>query len=396
MGSTLTGSTVASTYTGLLKTSDTGAVNSTLKTISDGSGNDSALQLSTTSVNIAAASGNFTIATDKLTVAGASGNTAVAGTLSATGNFAINTNKFTVAASSGNTACAGTLTSTGALNVASSASIVGNVTTNGFVILNGAYGIQQNSAGGTNNFAGPCNFTNLATFSGGIAFNSNVTLANNLTVNGTTTLNSVAALNGNITLSGAATFNGNVTIGSDATDTLAINAAFNPATETIAAGDFVLIQDVSDSNKIKKVASSSVGTTVNKRESGLYDIPNPGNQVTPYAHTLGSKPTIVQAFLVCQTSDANYASGQEVNLSQLLSEIHAFGAIAYVPAFSVYCDDTYIYAVRTKATGNTGTNTCSITGAYPGYDNAVNFFNTEDPLIPDISKWKIKFKAISL
>lgn len=413
MGSTLTGSTVASTYTGLLKTSDTGAINSTLKTISDGSGNDSALQLSTTSVNIAAASGNFTIATDKLTVAGASGNTAVAGTLSATGNFAINTNKFNVTAASGNTTCAGSLTlTTGSLTVGGSTSVAGNITTNGYVILNNAYGIQQNSAGGSNTFAGTSTFNGLAVFNGGISFNSNITLANNLTVNGTTTLNSVAALNGNITLGDSAadtltvaatptfnapaTFNGNVTIGSDATDTLAINAAFNPATETIAAGDFVLIQDVSDSNKIKKVASSSVGTTVNKRESGLYDIPDPGNQVTPYAHTLGSKPTIVQAFLVCQTSDANYAAGQEVNLSQLLSEIHAFGAIAYVPAFSVYCDDTYIYAVRTKATGSTGTNTCSITGAYPGYDNAVNFFNTEDPLIPDISKWKIKFKAISL
>jgi len=399
MGSTLTGSTVASTYTGLLKTSDTGAINSTLKTISDGSGNDSALQLSTTSVNIAAASGNFTIATDKLTVAGASGNTAVAGTLSATGNFAINTNKFTVAASSGNTACAGTLTSTGALNVASSASIVGNVTTNGFVILNGAYGIQQNSAGGTNNFAGPCNFTNLATFSGGIAFNSNVTLANNLTVNGTTTLNSVAALNGNITLGDSsadtltvaatptfnapATFNGNVTIGSDATDTLSINAAFNPATETIAAGDFVLIQDVSDSNKIKKVASSSVGTTVTKKESSAISVPSPGSTAS-YNHNLSLIPTLFQAFLVCVNTDGGYDPGDEISLDCVSNLIDEFDAFEFMPAFSVYCDSSNIYAVRNLV--------------YPA-DLCVLHKDTGDRYyIPNNNEvnWRIKFRMISL
>lgn len=366
MGSTLTGSTVASTYTGLLKTSDTGAINSTLKTISDGSGNDSALQLSTTSVNIAAASGNFTIATDKLTVAGASGNTAVAGTLSATGNFAINTNKFTVAASSGNTACAGTLTSTGALNVASSASIVGNVTTNGFVILNGAYGIQQNSAGGTNNFAGPCNFTNLATFSGGIAFNSNVTLANNLTVNGTTTLNSVAALNGNITLgdsstdtltvaatptfsapatfAGAATFNGNVTIGSDATDTLSINAAFNPATETIAAGDFVLIQDVSDSNKIKKATTSSLQFAT-KYVSAEFALPT-GNadNILNVAHGLGGRPDIAMAQLVCQVANNGYEVGDIINTYDCAGG-------QYSPAFSFGFNSSNIYLNRMTVSG---------------------------------------------
>jgi hypothetical protein len=369
MGSTLTGSTVASTYTGLLKTSDTGAINSTLKTISDGSGNDSALQLSTTSVNIAAASGNFTIATDKLTVAGASGNTAVAGTLSATGNFAINTNKFTVAASSGNTACAGTLTSTGALNVASSASIVGNVTTNGFVILNGAYGIQQNSAGGTNNFAGPCNFTNLATFSGGIAFNSNVTLANNLTVNGTTTLNSVAALNGNITLgdssadtltvaatptfnapatfAGAATFNGNVTIGSDATDTLSINAAFNPATETIASGDFILIQDVSDSNKIKKVSPTQVQFAT-KYVSAEFALPE-GNSdnILDVTHELGGRPDIVMGQLVCQTNNNGYVAGDIINIDQCDSGV-------YSPAFSLGFNSSNIYLNRMTANGLLG------------------------------------------
>jgi len=54
--------------------------------------------------------GDFSVATNKFTVASATGNTQIAGTLGLTGDLAINTNKFTVAASSGNTAIAGTLT----------------------------------------------------------------------------------------------------------------------------------------------------------------------------------------------------------------------------------------------------------------------------------------------
>lgn len=87
-----------------------------------------------------AASGDFAVATNKFTVASASGNTVVAGTLgvtgastlaalgattglfsstlAATGDFAINTDKFTVAASSGNTVVAGTLGVTGTSTVA--------------------------------------------------------------------------------------------------------------------------------------------------------------------------------------------------------------------------------------------------------------------------------------
>lgn len=47
MGSTLTGTTIAAGYDSLLKTTDNGPITSTLKTITDGLGNDSQLQLST-------------------------------------------------------------------------------------------------------------------------------------------------------------------------------------------------------------------------------------------------------------------------------------------------------------------------------------------------------------
>ncbi len=360
MGSTLTGSTVASTYQSLLKVTDNSSLTSTLKTVTDGSGVDSGMQISTTDINVAQTGGNFTVNTNKFTVAGSSGNTVVGGTLAATGDFSVNTNKFTVGASTGNIVAAGNATITG------SATVSGNISTNGYVILNNAYGIQQNSAGGTNNFAGPCNFTNLATFSGGIAFNSNVTLANNLTVNGTTTLNSVAALNGNITLgdsaadtltvtatptfsapttfNGAATFNGNVTIGSDGSDTLTINSALNANEVTLASGDFVLIQDVSDSNKIKKATTSSLQFAT-KYVSAEFALPT-GNadNILNVAHGLGGRPDIAMAQLVCQVANNGYEVGDIINAYDCAGG-------QYSPAFSFGFNSSNIYLNRMTVTG---------------------------------------------
>jgi cytoskeletal protein CcmA (bactofilin family) len=93
--------------------------------------------------------GNFDINTDKFTVASASGNTAIAGTLDVTGastlaslsattiaasgavgidgNFDINTDKFTVTAASGNTSIAGTLDVTGTITGDVSGDLTGNV-----------------------------------------------------------------------------------------------------------------------------------------------------------------------------------------------------------------------------------------------------------------------------
>ena len=56
MGTTLTGKTIASTYTSLLKISDNGNIGSTIKRISDGGGTDSSLYLSDTQVLFGAGS----------------------------------------------------------------------------------------------------------------------------------------------------------------------------------------------------------------------------------------------------------------------------------------------------------------------------------------------------
>jgi hypothetical protein len=141
MGTPLTGSSVASTYTGLLKNADNSTVGASLKAISDGSGNDSALQISNAAVNT---TGDFSVATNKLTVASASGNTAVAGTLAVTGA----TNLSSLATS-------GAATIGGALNVTGAITLTGNLTVPGNLAVTGT-----------------------STLTGDLAANGNTTLGN--------------------------------------------------------------------------------------------------------------------------------------------------------------------------------------------------------------------------
>jgi hypothetical protein len=71
MGTTLTGTTPATTYDSLIKVTDNGPLSGTLKALSDGLGNDSTLSLSTTAASIAgtlAVTGNATFDTDTLFV----------------------------------------------------------------------------------------------------------------------------------------------------------------------------------------------------------------------------------------------------------------------------------------------------------------------------------------
>ena len=71
MGTSLSGLTPKNTYSALLKTSDNSALSATLKTISDGAGNDSLLQLSTNTVAIKGS--GSTSATTSLLVQNSSG-----------------------------------------------------------------------------------------------------------------------------------------------------------------------------------------------------------------------------------------------------------------------------------------------------------------------------------
>lgn len=273
MGTPLTGSTVSSTYTGLLKTTDTAIFTSSLKTICDGGGNDSSLKLSTTA-------------------AAFTGTVDVAGNVVLDGNITVNTNKFTVVAASGNTAVGGTFSAAGATTLSSTLNVTGaavfssTVAASGNISTSGGnltvYGnIVQSNAGASNTLAGGLTVGNAAVFNGGVTFNSTTSFTSAISVAGITNtgtfLSTGAATIGtvggvalgpttitSVTVSGPSTFNGNTTLGDTAGDTVTVGSAnvtfTNLATKTTpVAADTVLLRDSADSNKLKLVDFSSVG-----------------------------------------------------------------------------------------------------------------------------------------
>ena len=257
MGTPLTGSSVASTYTGLLKNTDNSTVGASLKAISDGSGNDSALQISNAAVNT---TGDFSVATNKLTVAAASGNTAVAGTLGVTG-----------ATSLSSLITSGAATIGGALNVTGATTLTGNLAVPGNLAVTGTSTLTGNTAvTGTLGVAGASTLAS-------VGVTGAATVGTTLGVTGATTLASVG-VTGNTTLTGDLAANGNTTLGNAGTDTLTLNSdnitAPNISTVTVdLAADKVLITDTSDSSKVKVVTASSLGisaTTAPQVKQTLY------------------------------------------------------------------------------------------------------------------------------
>jgi len=277
MGTPLTGSSVASTYTGLLKNSDNSTVGATLKAISDGSGNDSALQVSNAAVNT---TGDFSVATNKLTVASASGNTAVAGTLAVTG--ATNLSSLIT---SGAATIGGALNVTGATTLTGNLTVPGNLAVTGTSTLTGATGVTGNFAVNTNKFtvaaasgntviAGTLGVTGAATLGTVGASTANISTLNvsglttlaeldnlgNADVGGTLDVVGLTTLSG-LTVSGNIAANGNTTLGNAGTDTLILNSDnITVPNLTPVVVDFttdkVLITDASDSSKVKVVAGT--------------------------------------------------------------------------------------------------------------------------------------------
>ena len=283
MGTPLTGSTVASTYTGLLKTTDNATLTASLKALSDGSGNDSALQVSTVASNI---NGDFSVATSKFTVASASGNTAVAGTLAVTGATSLSS-----LITSGNATIGGTLGITGGLTIPGTLSVTGistltgavgmgstlNVTglstlaslgVTGAATIGTTLGVTGLSTLGSLAVTGASTLdslavTNAATIGTTLGVTGLSTLAS-VSVTGAATVGSTLGVTGNTTLTGDLAANGNTTLGNFGTDTLTLNSdnitVPNISTVTVdLANDKVLITDANDSSKVKLVTVGSIG-----------------------------------------------------------------------------------------------------------------------------------------
>ena len=267
MGTPLTGSSVASTYTGLLKNSDNSTVGATLKAISDGSGNDSALQISNVAVNT---TNDFSVATNKLTVAAASGNTAIAGTLGVTGATSLSS-----LITSGAATIGGALNVTGATTLTGNLTVPGNLAVTGISTLTGATAVTGTlGVTGVSTLAS-VGVTGAATVGTTLGVTGAATVGTTLGVTGATTLASVGVtgaatigttlgVTGNATLQANLTVNGDTTLGSAPADLVSIlsNQITVPNIDTVAidlAADKVLITDASDASKVKVVTASSFG-----------------------------------------------------------------------------------------------------------------------------------------
>jgi hypothetical protein len=271
MGTPLTGSSVASTYTGLLKNSDNSTVGATLKAISDGSGNDSALQVSNAAVNT---TGDFSVngASSKFTVAAASGNTAIAGTLAVTG--ATNLSSLIT---SGAATIGGALNVTGATTLTGNLTVPGNLAVTGTSTLTGATAVTGTLGVTGASTLASVGVTGAATVGTTLGVTGVSTLASAV-VTGAATVGTTLGVTGATTLAGDLAANGNTTLGNAGTDTLILNSdnitAPNISTVTVdIASDKVLITDASDSSKVKVVAASSLGisaTTAPQVKQTLY------------------------------------------------------------------------------------------------------------------------------
>lgn len=279
MGTPLTGSSVASTYSSLLKTTDSTTFSATLKTICDGAGNNSSFQLASGSAAFLGTlditgnttlAGNFTVATNKFIVASATGNTTVGGTLAVS-----------AAATLSNT-----LAVTGAVTLSSTLAVSSNISTSGGNLS--VYGnITQTNAAASSSIAGALTVGGATVFNSGVTFNSTTSFSSSISVAGitnsgtlvstgaatigtvggvalgSTTLTS-ATVSGFLTVAGPSTFNGNTTLGDAAGDTVTVGAQTvtfsNLASKaSTVAADTLLIRDSADSNKLKTVAVSTVG-----------------------------------------------------------------------------------------------------------------------------------------
>mgnify|MGYP002507773066 CR=1 FL=1 len=324
MGTPLTGSSVASTYTGLLKNSDNSTVGASLKAISDGSGNDSALQVSNAAVNT---TGDFSVATNKLTVASASGNTAVAGTLAVTG--ATNLSSLIT---SGAATIGGALNVTGATTLTGNLTVPGNLAVTGTSTLTGATAVT-----GTLGVAGASTLasvgvTGAATVGTTLGVTGVSTLASAV-VTGAVTVGTTLGVTGNATLAANLTVNGDTTLGSAPADLVSILSdqitVPNILSATIdLAADKVLITDANDSSKVKVVPASSLGisaTTAPQVKQTLYQDSTAG--ASPFVATSagsGTEITVLTTSITPRSIASTVLVTIAINLG--FSGISSYGA----------------------------------------------------------------------
>lgn len=341
MGTPLTGSSVASTYTGLLKSSDNSALTTVLKAVGDGSGIDSALQLSTSAVNT---TGDFSVGSNKLTVAAASGNTVVGGTLTVTGATSLSGNL----AIPGNLSVTGTSTLTGATSVASTLAVTGatslsSLSTSGAATIGTTLGVTGAStlaslgvtgAATVGTTLGVTGATTLATVGATTANISTLNVSglttvaelDNLgdsTVGGTLDVTGATTLGG-LTVDGNLAANGNTTIGNAGADLLTINANVvtlpNLTNVTVdLANDKVLITDANDSSKLRSIAASALGINASNAPQSVQTVDTTRQTYSGSATAPGQEITVLNTTITPRSTSSKILVTVCINYSCLIN-----------------------------------------------------------------------------
>lgn len=326
MATPLTGSSVASTYTGLLKTSDNASLSGTLKSVSDGGGTDSALQLSTTAANIVGTL-NVTGATGLASSLAVSGLATIGSTLGVTGA----TNLSSTLTVSGATNLSSTLAVTGATTLSSLAA-TGNISTSaGNLSVFGS--ITQTNSASSNSIAGSLTVSSSLTCNGNVSFFGNVSFSNPLTINSTLNVTGATVISNNLTVTGSIassssvsgtslsasgnlTVNGNTTIGNAGTDLLTVNANVvtfpNITTQNVDTDtDKVIILD--STGRIRASNSSQfVQTSLNSPQckQGVYDA-----RVIVAASTTGSGADVMSTSITPRSGSSKVLVSAVINYS---------------------------------------------------------------------------------
>jgi hypothetical protein len=337
MATPLTGSSVASTYIGLLKTSDNASLTGSLRSISDGGGTNSALQISTTAANIVGTL-NVTGATGLASSLAVSGLATIGSTLGVTGA----TNLSSTLTVTGATTLSSTLAVTGAANLSSTLAVTSNISTSaGNLSVFG--NIVQTNAAASSSFAGSLTassvtFNSTFTCNGNASFFGNVSFANPLTINSTLNVTGATVISNNLTVTGSIgssssisgtslsasgnlTVNGNTTIGNADADLLTVNANVvtfpNITTQNVDTDtDKVIILDstgrlrASNSSQFVQTSLNSpqCKQTANKARASIE------------ANTTGSGADVISVSITPRSGDSNILVSAVINYSFLTGD----------------------------------------------------------------------------
>lgn len=260
----------------------------------------------TLSDNLAVAK-DFSVATDKFTVAYATGNTAVAGTLGVTGAITGSSSLTAQAATLASAAIAGALsagtstlgnTTVGTLGASGAASLSSTLAVTGAATLSSTLGVTGattlsdtlavagNFAVATNKFSVDAQNGNTVvagTLGAGASTLSSASITNNATVGGTFGVTGASTLSSTLAVTGAATFSDNLSVAGDAV----VNGDLTVKGSIVAVNQTdVVIKDAFLDLAFGNTGTSpnSGGFTISMNRASAFAV----ESVTDFAHSVGA------------------------------------------------------------------------------------------------------------